>query len=703
MQTIIINTLGEDYPRRDVYYRAFAPDQVLWLERRPDELHECVQLIRNDRLRRAEISDYNLIILINTDQFECSEYADQRVRIRRVLRAWTVHQLLKPLDELSETPASATLFFVNSRNKDGATSPLRSYRDMFGITAKMHPGHVGLPFHTADGTAYMLDFSAVFGTLQSPETAPAGSADGTASETAVIMTDNGPDDSIDEPDSVGDELRRDREGSRLESIEVSIERALRDLQSFFLKSNASEEMKMIDAVFCSGLTDRRTVNADVQINLARLIKDSCAGGIPDIGVIRCHTPEQLAQLMADAEETLRESLESSGDQPIYIKLTEPFSPSNAAKLSLDIRDRLDKEAQDVPGVGPALRELKLRGSSADANWKAADDGTLIAQVRKELRSGMLSLIRERRLFSERYKQLTDEYDRERVLSEQRRVFDICADSYSSWRAGMIGFDYKPALEPTEREMPVLEPDENGELIAARERCAKGILSKLDDYEDVREEAARLHTDFTAESRLWSPAEEPRSTEQFYKFSLVMGLVFVVLMLLPFFLISSQASDLKLSRAAAYLINCGAFILLYAAGVVVWMRALARKLRELRAKLQLLILKSAEKRRLSVLRTVTVYETELPLCLIKQLNYNAKLKADGINKLTSKKYEQHMRLINDALGEISEIRTALRTQRPAEPPRSSGAMLDILSAPYEGTNRELYMLFRERSADKDGTD
>ena len=245
-------------------------------------------------------------------------------------------------------------------------------------------------------------------------------------------------------------------------------------------------------------------------------------------------------------------------------------------------------------------------------------------------------------------------------------------------------------KPTEIRRPVLEPEKHKDLVAARDRCAEGVLAQLKDFTDVREEAAKLHTEFSSLSRLWTPNLHTLNGRYFYRFSIIMGLIFVVLMILPFFLISGQLGDLKLSRFAAYLINSGVFLLLYGAGFVIWLRKLARDIRSLRVRLEVLILKSAEERRQSVLQAIATYTKELPDCLIRQLNYSAMTEIDADNGRASQKYEQHMRYLQDA------VSTALRAQGFHVSGEAAKKHLDLLRAPYDPVNQDLYMLFAERS-------
>ncbi len=168
------------------------------------------------------------------------------------------------------------------------------------------------------------------------------------------------------------------------------------------------------------------------------------------------------------------------------------------------------------------------------------------------------------------------------------------------------------------------------------------------------------------------------------------------MILPFFLISGQASDLKLSRVAAYLINAGVFLTLYAVGFMIWLRKLSKDIRDLRGQLEVLIIKSAQERRESVLQAIATYTRDLPSCLIKQLNYNVMVKTNEENMQASQKYEQHMRLLKDACKEIQDVRTALRAQGFSVVGEPSHRALDLLRAPYDPANQELYMLFAERS-------
>ena len=694
MRSIIINTLGAAHSRKDVYFLAFAPGQVLWVDTELDQLHDCVQLIQRIQHQQTVIEDYHLIILMNADGFDGAEFDDHRLRLQKVLRAWLVEQLLQPLDELALTPLSASEIIISSKYRDNATSPIRTYSEMLKLDPENIPETICLEYNTINGMPRLLDLTSMLG----PDVISFKHSGKDTPATALPTGKPAPSPHrvrarLEEPDDLTATLQESRVLRQQRTIEDSISQTIDQLQSFRLIRNAKQTMPIQTVVFHSQIQDRSAINANLQINVARLVKSADKKGIPDPSVVNWHTPSELAQLLADAEATIWEQISPVSPQPIYFKLEDSlFSESDAAEMELEMRHRLRNEASDVPGVTDALAQWEEQ----DGNLKQPTADTLIAQAQRELRTGMLLFSRERKRFQERYAMLRSEYNREKVLDDQRRVFDICAGSYTEWRTRERRAKPRRDTSPSEIRRPLLEAEKNKELIAARDRCAEGVLSQLDDYTDVRKEAARIHTEFSSLTRLWSPNLQKLSTRYFYRFSIIMGLAFVVLMVLPFFLISGQASDLKLSRVAAYLINAGVFLTLYAVGFMIWLRKLSKDIRDLRGQLEVLIIKSAQERRESVLQAIATYTRDLPSCLIKQLNYNAMVKTNEENMQASQKYEQHMQLLKDACKEIQDVRTALRAQGFSVVGEPSHRALDLLRAPYDPANQELYMLFAERS-------
>lgn len=696
MRSVIINTLGAAYSRKDVYFLAFDPDKILWLTAEPDRLHEGVQMILEDRQRRTELDDYQLFVLLNADGFEDAAYDDHAERIIKVLRAWTVEQLLRPLDEAAAAPVSATVMIVRSGHRDNATAELTDYCDMLHLDPAQLPEKLTLPYTGPDGSEHALDltqmFSETMDTISQVQAAKGKNAVRVQTQKVsgrLEVEADGTQECTPPPEtSAAAKLR--------ETAEFAIRRRIEEAQSFHLARASKQVMQIRTLDFRTELQDKRAISADLQLNLARLLHNADTQGLPDAENVRCHTPKELAQLLANAEQTLKEQRDPTELPTLYYKLNDSvFSEDDAADLQHEVCVRLQSEAKDVPGVKKALKELNEYVPEAEDLPQPVNRPGFFSRLFDRLCGGMISVAKERQYFRERYADLQKEYDRERVLSDQRTVLDICAGSYNGWRTEERRKKVPYVSKPTEIRRPVLEKEKTDELTHARERCAEGILSQLSDYADVRRQAAQLQTQFRQIGRLWSDDNRLQSTKYFFRFSVVMGVIFVILMLLPFFLIGGQATDLKLSRFVAYLINSAVFVVLYAVGFLIWLRKLAKEIRVLRSQLQQLIEQSAEERRQSVLRAIQMYTKELPACIIRQLNYSAMEQTDRRNAAIDRKYGQHMQYLSDAIEEISDVRTALRTQGFDVTGKAEKRTLDLTRPPYDPANRELYLLFSER--------
>ena len=709
MRTIVINTIGKAFTRKNVYFMAFAPEQIIWLNAPLDQLRSCVQLIQQMSEQQTVKQDYHLVVLFETDGFADSEYSDHRERLHKLLRTWFIEELLRPLDACAMTPLSAVELFLNRWDKDNATAPIQTYCETFNLDARNLPERVLLPYQSTDGNELALDFTPILGDVLSTfpqqgsrtvQTEPVQEKTDRLLPTTEMENAFDPDNvrfRLEESDDLKEEIAQNRAVRHQTSLESKIESRIQDSQDFRLLQQAKTTMSIQKLVFQAKIPDQMAVNADLQINLARLIHTLSGEEPADLSVVHWHDTKELARLISNAEATIQEQLDPAEPQMVYCELIEDlYGSDQATAIEHEICKRLRSEAGQVPGLLDALNEFEqgIVAGTTDEDLSPVDI-SLLEQLHHEFRRGLLRLSQERRAFQQRYRQLQEEYDREAVLENQRKVYDICANGYTAWRTNIRRCKLQRDRKPTLDKRPTLEKETYRELLAAKERCADGVLSQLEDFADVRQEAAEMRDEFNGLTRLWTPNMQKSSTKYFYRFSAVMGIIFIFLMVLPFLLISGQASDLKISRFVAYLISIGTFLALYIIGFWIWLRKLAKDIRALRGKLEQLIVQSGKARRESILRAVTTYTKVLPECLLQQLNYSVMLETDAENEIASQKVEQHIHFMKDALKEISDIRTALRVQvRPGEG-ESAHTRVDLLRAPYDATNQNSYMLFAER--------
>lgn len=695
MRTVIINTLGAAYTKKDVYFLAFVPEQILWLDTDLDQLQQCVQLIRQLQQQQTVKQDYHLVLLASLDGFGGAEFAEQRQRLQKLLQCWFVTQLLRPLDEQSFSPVGATELLLYENDWDNATSPIRSYRKMLRLEQTPLPDSVSLPFRRADGNEGRLELTPLLAdalnAYRDPVPGnPAAPQDGLASVLSDYFSSR-----LEETEDLGRVLDARQEERQEDGLERSITEAIESHQTLRLIRDAHRELPLKSILFPAQLHDQRATNADLQINLARLIRSMHSGHEPDHSAIHAHSSQELAQLLADAEATLEQLLQDENTQPLYCKLPDhPYTSADAAELEHDIRLRLREQVGTVPGVTDALEQLEQTKDNEATEVEALGD-SLPAQARKKLRLSMHRVGKEKARFQARYAQLQKEYDREAVLEDQRKIFDVCANCYTAWRNGKRKAAFSASCTPTEVHRPILEAEKHSELLAARDRCAEGILERLDDFSDMRIEAAALHTRFSSLSRLWSPDRHRLNTRYFYRFSILMGFIFVILMLLPFVLIEGQESGMQLPRIAMYGISFIIFLVLYGVGLLHWLKKLACELHELTEQLEQLILQSQEARKESVLHAVKTYARALPACLIQQLNYDAMAAVDAENAKAAQKFEAHMQYLKAAVKELSDVRTALRAQGYSVEGKAARGSVDPLQAPYAPVNQNAYLLFQER--------
>ncbi len=707
MHTVIIHTLGAAYVKKDIYFLPYDPEQILWLEVDPDRLRECVEPIRNYRQQRTVQEDYRLVILADLDPFPYSEYEEHRETLRQLLRTLYIKELLAPLDETFLTPVSVTTIFLSSKKRDKSTCPIQDLSQLFGITRDVLPQKLELSYTGYGGNRKVLDFTEHLHYLppeetpapqQAPthvETPPAEMRKAMASRASLIGT------------PVVYPTETEQTTLRANNIAHRLSNAVRNCQSYHPIREFHKELEIVSIPFETGLNNPAAIFADVQIALAKLIQlyEAAADRKEDpakidFSQIKPHTRDELGKLLANAEATLRRKRSSDTPKNLYYPLeTSGMVNDDPSGLYSDMTERLKKEVANVPGVSDALPKEGAEEKSDTAAFPAKDEDpyTLTAMVKKKLRFGWLRLRRIMGDFNSTYATLQAEYDPDTVYQDQQKIISVCAEEYTKWRTKKRQGERLPEKKTaTLSTRPQLTEEPFEELVTARSSCAKGVLEQLHDFTDVRKEAAELHTEFRALTHFWSPDNCNKGATHFRRFSLIVGILFVLFAILPFFLISSQANDLQISRAVVFVITALVFSFLYAVGVIIWLNYLAEKLMDLEYKLSRLLEESKKLRAESIKALLNVYANELPACLIKQLHYDYMVSVDRMNEEATRKYEEHMYIMDQALDEIGDVRTALQLKAQTVEVRQSGA-LDFSLPPYDPVNRNFYMLFEGGNA------
>lgn len=692
MRTVILNTLDSYFTKKDVFYRAFVPEQILWLDLGLDELQACADQIIAHARRQSIRQDYHLVVLTDLEHFRFSEFADVRVALKHLITALLNTELLPRLEKEKMLPCRITEIFTYFRNRADTERGRNIYAKLFLPETNQPISRLALSYGRQKSRQKELDMSRVL-----PEVLQELTSSTELSSQAQKLP---PSEEEDELIAFARKSKRAKEEEeateRLSVLQQHIDSLVRSkieqLQVYKCTVDPDHPITPSVQELAFKMSEPSLANADLQINLSRLMLahslNETNSGHSDGCIVCCaHTAEELGVILANAEASVQCYLKAEARLDYY-ELVEPYNSNETGALEYAIRERLRKEVDTVPGIKEALDQLD--GKEAPAGAAPTVGKT---KLERKLRASWFLFGKEKRRFQESYRKLQEQYDRRRVLETQQQIFDICAGEFLDWRAKMRQGLREGAAKPTLARRPAVLQERHSALIQARERCAKGVLEQLNDFSDVRERAAELHTEFRALTRVWSPDRQAQNNGKFFCFSVTMALLFVLLMVLPFILIESMETGYLIPKLALYAIYYALFLALYSFGVLRWMHKLCKQLHALTAELDALLYHSADKRRESVLSAVETYGELLPQCLLQQLNLNVIERTDAQNDRLERWQQLHMGYLADATNEIQDLRTALRL--PELPKgRAKTAKLNFSKPPYALENQSAYMLFYE---------
>ena len=690
MNTVILNTLGSNFTKKDVFYRAFVPEQILWLDFGLDELHTCADWIVAHTRKQMIRQDYHLVVLTDLEHFCLSEFSNGRQALKRLITAYLNAELLPELEKEDTLPCGVTEIFTYFRDRSDSEDGGNVYTKLLMEEADKTISRFSLRYSRQNSKKKELDLSnALSEVLQELSR---------SERTPEVQTTLAP-----EEDELIAFVRKVKCGKGENEAEVGasklqeyVESLVRDkiegLQSY--KCTAAPDWPIIPSIqeLAFKMSEPSLANADLQINLARLIlnislNEAASGCTSSSGTYRTHTAEELGVILANAEKSVR-LLQNQETRTYYYELIEPYDDKETGKLEYSIRERLRKEIDCIPGIKETLDEYDDSEDSTESSMNLEN-----MELERRLRTSWFLFGKEKRRFQESYRKLQEQYNRQRVLEDQQQLFDICSGEYLEWRTKMRKGLRKGPAKPTLSRRPTVLQERHSALDEARERCAKGVLEQLDDFSDVRERAAEMHTELCALTRVWSPNRQSQNNSKFFCFAMSMALLFALFMILPFILIESVETGFLIPKIALYAIYYALFLALYSFGVLRWMHKLCKQIHALTAELNDLIYHSADKRRESVRSAVETYGELLPKCLLHQLNLDVIEQTDAQNDTIERQERLHMGYLEDALNEIQDLRTALRLPELPEG-EAKNARLNFSEPPYAPENQSAYMLFSE---------
>lgn len=709
MHAIIINTLGTAFARKDVFFRAFRPEQISWINCELDSVGEAAEKIVQLSGRQTTRQDYHLAVLVSLEQYYRSDLGTARQTWKKIINAYLMKALFEPLTASDCYPGGITEIFTYQYGAQSVGSDLASeYSGVLRIDGtKDLPEVLEIPFVRNSGESSVLSLPLAINFPDDDHFIGSVREEPSAGikplyEARPIEVDDDEDDELASATAqmaFTQKKQLEKERDLREVTEHRLKNLIEQKQTLRLPRSASVGLvpNMQELAFYS--SDPKVANADLQINLAKLIKfmfDLTPGTFPhtDFTFIRSHTVEQLQSIIGMASATI-DRLIANEDSQYYYELEEPYTDADYAGLKAKILNRLRAEVANVPGVKDALTEIDTETSRR--NLPEAEKSR-VKPVRK-LRSYWFLFSREQKRFRKKYAALQEQYNRDTVRENQKQILDICADCFVKWRTEHRQTMKPGKLKPETKRRPMLSKDKRAELEQARSLCSEGTLDQLNDFQDVREEAADIMNRFRTVTRVWSPDDAPSKLRRFYGFAVIMAVVFVALMILPYVLIDSKVAGLPILKVTLYALTFLGFLLLYCFGVLRWMRKRTSETRELTVELDQLIRDSAEQRKESILRAIETYSTKIPAYMVRKLNLQAMERDDERNSDIDRKLALHKEYLIDAKHEIDDLSTALRLEWMGERFTPRNEKLDFIFPPYAPVNRDAYMFFDDGGADK----
>ena len=710
MHTVIIHTLGAAYVKKDIYFLAYDPEQILWLEVKPDQIRSCIDLIRDYRNQRAVQEDYRLVILADLDPYANSEFKDQKERLMKLLRYWYIKELLEPMGKDFLLPKSVSIIFLSTEKVDNATCPTKTYGETLSLQTKDGALQVTLPYKSICGQAPgALDLTPHLGVLVAETEAtiercqPSRGLIMEGSDYTPLRSRGNRLQPIVGEEPLPQELETKEEFPAHVSSD-HLEHEIDKNQNFSLERKFGEYLPILSIPYETTLTSPVGIFADLQINLAKLIRlyEEDASKVTDSS-IRPNTQDELYTLLSHAYSALEKARSSEGHTEIYHSLDHLDSGLDGASgLYSEMEKKLREEIALLPGF---IDKLNVSAEKPDESDNAdpgdpIQDGqeetdsvldTITAIPRIRLRMGWLRIRSLKREFIQIYQTLGELFDSQRIYKDQQEIISICAGEYVRWRTKKRRVKLPDPPSPNRRERPKLPTDSFKDLKDAREACAKGVLEQHHDYSQLQAEAARLHTDYRAATRFWAPDAPNDSGKRFRRFSLIMGILFVILTILPFYMVTSHSNDYRISRFLVFGLTLGIFALLYTIGVIIWLNHVANTINDLLYDLNLLYEAVQEEQAKFVKNVIDAYSKHLPKCLLQQILYDRMTALDRKNEEATNKYNEHMYIMREALDEIDEVRTSLRLPLLAKVDRKIKAP-NYLLPPYHPENQKFYMLF-----------
>lgn len=665
MHTIIINTMGSELRQNQLFYLPFQVDRFHWIEKPLAEISQCPDQIVAYHGDQGNRDDYHVILLVPIAQLKAVELKAVRQVYMEMLRGYLNEQFLYPLCQRTQLPPTGVSIVFMLREKvdgQGNVEVERELDEIFDLTEDIQEISQ-LILRDKNGNA-VLDVSRMF------------------------------DDSLTAYRAALEEQQKDSVRSEhyaLETLRRNILVRIKDKQECKYIPVGREDTVTLncDSIeFAPLTTDWDLCCLDLQLNLCEHLQANLNNDRVWKLKLIPHEAQDLRRRILLAIKRVN-FLQRTEARLAYFNINEPDPYQPEEDISSRIWTKLQQDSK-LPGIRELQEELK----QAEQRGDAQQDGK--TGLGKKLRQKWLLIGQEKKRFEETCEQLEQQYSPEEVNKQQKEILDICAGEFGEWRRQVLTREESLPKEATETELPEFDSaDYEAKLADAHRLWGSVTVEQLEDYEDVRKEAEQIKAKFRKAYRLW-PDGEVNATTKFFIYSVVLALVFVLQMMLPYIGITMGQEDFELSRYVHFLLSLGTFVTLYAAGVLLWMNALCKKLCGYTREINWLLVQSRQRRNQSIAKAVELYGAVLPKCtaVYEQLQRMRKIHEKNLQR--KERFNAHEQRLGKAEELLYELQTQLRlySNENVEEPKIVGG-INYEKPPSDEENVRFYVFMSEK--------
>lgn len=665
MRTVILNTLGSELRQTSLFYLPFREEQFQWLDADLPHIGQAVEAICANNANQGYVQDYHLVVLVSLTHYGYSRYEWLRALYKDLLFVHINQELVIPLAEQRNLPPTGvSVVYMTPHCSDGTGDVAEAERfdALLGFAGKEEITTLALT--TDEGET--LDLSRYFADALS---------DYAAERQAEIHRG----------------IIENKNDSRV-NLRESISNILRHLLKCVYKAPGESRPKEIPyelVEFCPKTNNWELFSVDLQMNLSDHLAGALSGTEWNLH-LNSHEEKEIQRRISLA--LLRvEKLRAANDSVMYYSMDPKVDTMGAEALITNIWVAL-REKTDLPGV----KELvDVMGEAFDPENIPKEDSE--HSLSRKLSRVWVWLPLAKKRFEQQCEELNAQYDPDTAKKQQKDVLDTCIQFFRDWRVKMISKAQKTEDTPSLQEMPDYDVQTTQEMLAeAQQAYGEVYVEKLEEYEDLREEAEKIKAAFRKDSRLW-PGDCAQSTQYFLLYSGVLAILFLLQMMLPFIGITLEVAGEALSGYIHLALSLVVFAGLYAVGVVIWLRVLCERLNQHTQAMYDLLQRTHQRRRQSIIAAVEAYGKRLPECMIRYDRLKKQEQLYAMNLLRKQHFHTHAQILEKAEEVLLEMHTML--QLPVDRTESDKIVLnkklDYQCAPSHPNNVPLYIFLSEK--------